>query len=59
MPAYRTMTRAEAEPLIKSGKLVKAYFYEPDHAPKGSVFVFVELMKGMTVLFKLKADNHG
>lgn len=54
MADYRTITRAEAEPLIKSGRATKAGLYEPQHTTDGSEFVYVELAKGLTVFYRIK-----
>lgn len=42
MRQYPTIDRLEARADIEAGKLKPAYLYEPDHAPKGTVFVYVD-----------------
>ncbi len=42
----RTISRAEAEPLIKSGELVPSYMYQDD-----KIKVMVKLTKNLTVVY--------
>lgn len=51
---YETMSREEAGPLIQSKKLTPAGLYEPDHAPKGTKFVHVQLAPGMTRFYRVR-----
>lgn len=54
MKAYKTISRDEAEPLIRSKQLTLAALYEPDHAPKGTQFVYVQLTKDMVKLYRVR-----
>lgn len=52
--AHRTLTRDEAEPLVRTGRLTVASLYEPSHCQDGSEFVYVQLTKNYTVFYRLR-----
>jgi hypothetical protein len=39
---YQTITREQAKELIEKKLIVPACLYEPEHAPKGTKFIFVD-----------------
>lgn len=54
MAKHRILTRLEASPHIKAGRLVKAYLYEEEHCQDGSEFVLVCLSQSLTQLYRFK-----
>lgn len=45
----KRLTRDQYKVAMDSGSVFKeAYLYEPDHAPKNTVFLYVDLTKGYT-----------